>query len=137
MGVEFNIETLSTMWLTSSEMNKESIEKQIKILLLNNDLFSREDIFRLTGFFNKCINIYFTPTSDSFMKYGGVVNVKIVFDESLFRELQENAKVNTSIRTFENLRGEILNEQHFDDDQLLMMRNLGFKPTDIYKIEFI
>lgn len=131
------LEAKIILWesLPAGNLLKEELENFFKQYILQNQKFSREDIYRIVKQHNHACGLNFIPTSEAYKMFGR----SLTLTDMLFDRLEDEEKL---------LRSSMNGERHFgiikgsstDDinpEQRDYLQKKGVVTSDIYLIDFI
>ena len=129
------LETKIVLWesLPAGNLLKEELENFFKQYILQNQKFSREDIYRIVKQHNHACGLNFIPTSEAYKMFGR----SLTLTDMLFDRLEDEENL---------LRSSLNGERHFgiikgsstdniNQEQRDYLRKQGIKMSNIYEIE--
>ena len=131
------LEAKIILWESLSAGNplKEELENFFKQYILQNQKFSREDIYRIVKQHNHACGLNFIPTSEAHRVFGSSLTLTdIIFD----RQEDEDALLMSSLndeRHFGVIKG--FSTDDINPEQRDYLQKKGVVTSNIYQIDFI
>ena len=130
---QLELNALAILWQASNGdlALRTNIENELQARIANNEIYSREYLFRVSHLQNHAVGINFIPSSESYLNYGANVTVSILLNDEEINEIGQNHFANPQINTYGNVKATVLVEDNLTPNQIADLATEGFNTSDI------